>query len=270
MTMRGWIAGASAIVMLTLLSVPSTARAAEVMCSNEAGECTISNDGGVDSSSCTCEDGGGDETGGGSEWADLSEDELLEICYDHLSVCGAGTTSEGTTVGTSVGTATDPTCGEDVGDVDAGEADVDEGGSMDDGVTSVGTSASTDASTTAGTDPTGCDDTSAETGTETGHDTGATDGGTVGDDGSSGAGDAGTTGGDGGSSSGAGDDNASNVDAGDASDSDDAESSEGDAGAGDDDDAKGCGCDVDGSDRNGWLGLAALGLVAVRKRRRRA
>lgn len=229
MTMRGL--GLASVVAAAIWGVAAPAQAAEVMCSSDLGECTVSNDDGVDSASCDCAEGEGFGTSGGDRYEGLSEDELQEICEGLLLDCKGGPdTDPGTSTTASDTSATD-----------------------------------TDAtSTTAGTDPTG------ETGT-TGpaDDTAGSDetaGTTAADSESSGASaeDASASAED--ASASAEDASAS---AEDASATDAEESSEGDGGADDEDDS-GCSCDASGRDRSGLLGLGLLGVLGLRARRRRA
>jgi MYXO-CTERM domain-containing protein len=89
----------SALPLLTLgllLFGSRPAMAIEVMCSNEFGECTVSNDG-FDEIECTCADGGGLGGTGGDQYFGLTDAELLEICLDQLVLCdGQGGTDGGT------------------------------------------------------------------------------------------------------------------------------------------------------------------------------
>ncbi|EDM75079.1 hypothetical protein PPSIR1_00295 [Plesiocystis pacifica SIR-1] len=70
----------------TLSLAPATATAAEVMCSNDFGSCTVSNEG-FGSIFCLCEGGGDGGTTGGGLLDGLSEAELMEICESWLEGC---------------------------------------------------------------------------------------------------------------------------------------------------------------------------------------
>ncbi len=135
------------VMGLGLALVPSSARAIQVMCSNDAGgACTVNNDpeATVD---CTCDDAPAGTTTGGSEnpWADYTEAELLEVCNDSLPVdCssletsgggdegtgGTGAASE-TTPDSDTNVTTDPSDGanesSDTGDDDDDDDDDDKG-----------------------------------------------------------------------------------------------------------------------------------------------
>lgn len=86
------------MMMVGLALVPSSARAIQVMCSNDAGaECTVNNDPEA-TIECTCDDAPAGTTTGGSEnpWADYTEAELLEVCNDNLPTdCSSLETSGG-------------------------------------------------------------------------------------------------------------------------------------------------------------------------------
>jgi hypothetical protein len=97
----------SALTLALLSMAPRTAQAAEVMCSNGFGECTVSNDG-QSFISCSCMDNGSDEASGGDELLGLSEEELQVICLEHLAWCepqgdGDGDLETGTTTGDPTG-----------------------------------------------------------------------------------------------------------------------------------------------------------------------
>ncbi len=83
--------------VLGLALVPSTARAIEVMCNNEAGVvCTL--DGAAGTYECMCEGTPLGGTTGGSEnpWADLDEAELMNACMELLPAeCALGESTGG-------------------------------------------------------------------------------------------------------------------------------------------------------------------------------
>src|SRR5690349_3571862 len=164
----------SALTLGLFFAAPRAANAAEVMCSNDYGSCTVSNDG-SSHISCTCVDNSGDESSGGDEFAGLSEEELNVICLEHLAFCEPNGDGDGdpNTSGTSTG---DPTGDGGTSTSDSGDGsttdpnttgDTADSGTTGDGSTSEG---GTDGGTTAG-------------------DTGAT----TGDSGSTTTGDSGTT-----------------------------------------------------------------------------
>lgn len=69
----------------------------DLECSSPLGSCTIANEP-VDFLECTCADGEGFAGGGGNEWAELSEDELLMECEAQLAEgCAAGSETGDTT-----------------------------------------------------------------------------------------------------------------------------------------------------------------------------
>jgi MYXO-CTERM domain-containing protein len=246
MAMRGLGVGVAMVVLAAVWGASAPALAAEVMCSSEDGDCTVSNDDG-DSVSCACGDKGQGTTGG-NEWEDLSEDELMEICEMELAFCGGG--SSDTEMTTTIGTDTDV--------MDTGSSVGTDTEPMDTGTTVTVT------------------DTDAESGTtdhtETG-DSGSTgDTGDTGDTGSSGDASAGSsedaTAEDASASNADADASATNADA-DASATNAEESSEGDGGAEGGDGDSGCSCNTAGRDRSGLLGLGLLGLLGLRAQRRR-
>ena len=69
------------------------AHAQTVERSTESGSCTVSNDD-QDFVSCACTDGSDTGGTGGTDWADLSENDLLQICELELAFCEA---TDGTT-----------------------------------------------------------------------------------------------------------------------------------------------------------------------------
>jgi MYXO-CTERM domain-containing protein len=78
-------------------------------CETKVGGCTI-DIGEEVSVFCGCAEGGGGGGPGEAEWAGLGEDELLDVCYDQITVfCGGvaegSTSNSGTEEGTSEGTA---------------------------------------------------------------------------------------------------------------------------------------------------------------------
>ena len=104
--------------VLVLALAPSTARAIEVMCNNEAGVvCTV--DGAAGTYDCMCEGTPLGGTTGGSEnpWAELDEAELMDACMDLLPAeCALGESTGGgsdTDVGTGPATTTPDTNGTD-------------------------------------------------------------------------------------------------------------------------------------------------------------
>ncbi|MBL8943244.1 MAG: hypothetical protein JNK45_08865 [Myxococcales bacterium] len=132
------------VMGLGLALVPSSARAIQVMCSNDAGAaCTVNNDPSA-TVDCTCDDAPAGTTTGSSEnpWADYTEAELLEVCNDNLPVdCsfletsgggdegtgGTGAASE-TTPDSDTNVTTDPTAaGSDSSDTGDDDEDGDKG-----------------------------------------------------------------------------------------------------------------------------------------------
>lgn len=74
---------------------PDVAQAATANCMSPDGTCEVNNDAG-DFTSCECADGIGVATGGGNEWAGLSEVELQPICDAQLAaLCGPPPPPEG-------------------------------------------------------------------------------------------------------------------------------------------------------------------------------
>lgn len=66
-------------------------------CSSPLGECTIANQP-ADFLECTCADGMGFSGGGGNDWAELSEEELLMLCEEALAGgCAVGSETGGET-----------------------------------------------------------------------------------------------------------------------------------------------------------------------------
>lgn len=133
------------VMGLGLALVPSSARAIQVMCSNDAGAaCTVNNDPSA-TVDCTCDDAPAGTTTGSSEnpWADYTEAELLEVCNDNLPVdCssletsgggdegtgGTGAASETTPDSDSNATADPTAAGSDTGEDDEdGDKDEDKG-----------------------------------------------------------------------------------------------------------------------------------------------
>jgi hypothetical protein len=106
------------LAVLVLALAPSTARAIEVMCNNEAGVvCTV--DGAAGTFDCMCEGTPLAGTTGGSEnpWAELDEAELMDACMDLLPAeCALGESTGGgsdTDAGTGPVTTTPDTNGTD-------------------------------------------------------------------------------------------------------------------------------------------------------------
>jgi MYXO-CTERM domain-containing protein len=184
-----------------LLLGPSSAFAAEVMCSNEFGSCTVSNDG-QSFITCSCDDNSSTEGSGGDEFAGMTEAELLVVCEEHVAWCMGGNSSgdgDGDGGSTTFGSSTSGD-GDGDGDGDtttSGDGDGDgDGGSSTTGDTN-STSTGGDSSTgTAGEsgdgdgDGAGDGDGDASTGSN-----GESDGGqTSGETGETGAGETGSPG----------------------------------------------------------------------------
>ncbi|MBX7081096.1 MAG: hypothetical protein K1X88_17985 [Nannocystaceae bacterium] len=230
----GW----SLATMVALLGFARPAHAIEVACRTMDGSCTVSNDP-FDSISCSCNDTGGDESSGGDMWADLTEDELMEICLAEVAFCGAGG-SGSTSVGTSVGTV-----GTDTG-----------------GSSSVGAESSTTAPPDTDSGTTAASETGSGSGSG-GSDTGVIDSTS---DGASSSGGGSATGGsasDSASASATGASASDSASAGSASAGDESSSS----GAGESNGSGGCSCDLDGN-APGWSVLGVFAAVALRRRRR--
>jgi hypothetical protein len=253
-----------ALALGLVLASPSTAEAAEVMCSNEWGECTVSNDG-QSWISCSCGDTGGDEGTGGDEFFGLSEEELNAVCLEHLAWCeGFGETGEG-----GEGTSTSTDGGESTSD--SGE----EGSSTDEGGTTVGEEG-TSTSGEEGTSTSGEEGTSTDggDGSTTAEGDGSTtaegDGGTAEGDGSTGdsgeasTGDSGDTNSTGDSGSGSGSDGGTTQ--GEEGDGGSETGNGGDGGGGAGDEG-GQGCSVNPHASGiGLLMLSMLGLLGLRRR----
>jgi MYXO-CTERM domain-containing protein len=250
----------SALPLLTLgllLFGSRPAMAIEVMCSNEFGECTVSNDG-FDEIECTCADGGGLGGTGGDQYFGLTDAELLEICLDQLVLCdGQGGTDGGTEEtgwgGTDGGTeetgwgGTEES-GETFGDTGDGDGDGDSSGDGDgDG--------------------------------DSGDSVGDGDGDSGGDgDGDSGDGDGdGDSGGDGDGDSGDGDPGDGDGDSAGDTNTDDGDNQEGSGDSGEsgtsadtgaaEDGASGCSCATTNSAPGiGLMLLSLFGLVRLRRR----
>jgi len=232
MTMRSLVL--SVVVFASVAGVSGSAKAIDVTCESDEGTCTVSNDP-VDFLTCECGDAGGTAGTGADSWADLSEDELFDICVAELAVCAPGPDTDSTTIGTTFGTDTDST---DTGDTESPST-------TDVGSSDTGGSAS-------GTADTGSDTT--DPGTSSGGDT-------------SGGSEEGTSGG-GSESVTAGEATATATESASASDSDDTSSGSASAG-GDGEDVGGCGCSAGSEDRSGVLGLAMVAIAGLRVRRRR-
>jgi MYXO-CTERM domain-containing protein len=99
------VMGLSLASLLGVALVPTAARAVTVECSNDDGECTVSNDNG-DFVSCDCGDSGGGTTGG-NVWDGLNEAQMLLVCEDELLLCSydEATDTASTTVGDTTDTA---------------------------------------------------------------------------------------------------------------------------------------------------------------------
>lgn len=252
----GWVLGVAG-----LFAAPRVAHAITVECSNAYGACEVSNEP-TSIATCSCDGGAGDVAGGTDDWDGFSEAELLEVCNDHLELCGEplGSTTGGVTGAgsadtgwsTDAGSATDTGSATATGKDDVGTADTGAGaGSGDD----VGTLSGGDAGGDAG----------GSNGDSTDGDGGATTGGAAATDsggpGSSGDGSESSTGqaeGDGPIS--AGDADGSSSDAGGATE---------DPGADDSAAGKACSCSADEPfDRQ--AGLLLAGLVGAFGWRRRS
>ncbi len=251
--MRRWTL--AMVVLVGIGGASARAQAASVDCSNEYGECTVSNDDG-DFASCGCGDTSGTGGTGGNDWDGLTEDELLEICLAELRFCGAGgSDTEGTSATTIDPSATDS----DPSATDTSTtSDSDPSASASDTSTATDTDPSaSDTSTASDSDPSAsASDTSSAT--DTASDTGGSDD-TGGESDEAGSEDE--------ASASAEDASASAEDAS-ATDPGDGESSGGGQADDDDDDKGGCSVDPSGRDRAGLLGLGVLGLAGLRRRRR--
>ena len=232
------------LLFVGVAGAASSAKAITVECESADGTCTVSNEP-DDFSSCACGDEGGTSGTGGSDWADLTEKELMDICLGELEFCGPGEGS--TSVGTSVGTVsdtdststTDATTGLDTG-TSASETGT---GSTDTDASTTGA----EGSTSGGSEETGSGTTGTASDTEATSDASATDATDASASASASATDASASG----------------------PSSDTAEDTSGSATAGgDDDDGGGCRCNASGGDRSGILGLGLLAMVGLRRRRR--
>jgi MYXO-CTERM domain-containing protein len=258
----------SVLTVGLLLAAPRTAQAAEVMCSNAFGECTVSNDG-QSFISCSCEEGGSDGGSGGDEFNGLSEEELQAICIEQLAWCepqgdGDGDAETGTTTG-------DPTDGGE------GTSESGEEGTSDSG--EEGTSESGEEGTTESGDGDG-DSGTTDSGEGEGESSTSGEGeeGSTGDPGEAGDTDEGSTGDPGEGEGEAGDGDGDSGDSGDGSGSDDGsnQSGSGDGGsetgtggdsAGAEGQAEGSGCAVTPNASGfGLLMLSMLGLLGLRRR----
>lgn len=242
---------------------PSPAAAAEVMCSNDYGHCTVSNNNGSHIS-CSCGDSGGDEGTGGDDFEGMSEEELLEVCEDAVAFCednGEGGEAESGTTGA------DPTAGEEEGGVDGEEGDTDdEPGTT--GATSGGEEGFPgDDEGEAGTDGAESDGDPEETTGDSGGDSGG-DGNSTGegDSGGDSEGDPETTGDSGGDSGGEG--NSTGDESPGGEEEGQQESGDGETGSPADEVEGGGGCSVATNSGLGLLGLALLGLFGLHRRER--
>jgi MYXO-CTERM domain-containing protein len=105
-----------AALTLTLAAfalVPSEAKAAQVMCSNEYGSCEVQNS--PSFITCSCVDESSTGGTGGNDYEGMTEEELMAVCEAELSWCQPqDTSSTGDTEGM---TSTGDTFGTDTGDV---------------------------------------------------------------------------------------------------------------------------------------------------------
>jgi MYXO-CTERM domain-containing protein len=271
MTLRSPSAVSGLLLTLGLFFAnPGSAAAAEVMCSNDFGSCTVSNDN-FSFVSCNCGEFGGSEGSGGDEFDGLTEAELLEVCNDHLAVCedfggdGDGDPTDGTTGGWDTGVDTDETgvdTGVDTGDVTGDETGVDTGvdtDTADTGTDSTDTGVDTD--TAEGGDGNDGDPTTGDSTSGDSEGTGE-EGVTTGDDSGDGDGDPGDGDGDPGESGGeTGEEGPVGTDDGQEG-GDDETGAPADA-------VEGGGCSVATHSGLGLIGLMLLGLFGLHRREQR-
>ena len=143
-------------VLAAGLLVPLDAWAIEVECSNEFGSCTVSNDP-VDFMTCSCDDTAGTGGTGASEWAGLTEEELMAICVQELDLCAPLSTTGSTSAGTTTVAPTTTGVG-DTGFATTGTSDGTAGGSDSSGGGTTSGTAGGDTDTTTGSGSTGGSD----------------------------------------------------------------------------------------------------------------
>lgn len=229
-----------------LYLAPATAEAGEVMCSNDFGSCTVSNDG-FDLIFCDCEGGFGSEDTGGDFLEGLSDEELLLECEAALETCSEFGTGTG---GSEDGFETFGEEGFETGEADTGfETFGEESSETGEG----------------GLDTTGGEDGESGTGdtADAGNDSSADEG-----DADSGGEDGGATGGD----DGAGESGTDDGDEGPGGTDEAADGGEtaGESDGGQDLDEAGCSCSTEdaGAMRNAGLAFVLLlGAFGLRRRR---
>lgn len=131
--------------------VPSEAKAAQVMCSNEYGSCEVQNS--PSFITCSCVDESSTGGTGGNDYEGMTEEELMAVCEAELSWCQPqdtsstgdteGMTSTGDTFGTDTGESTSGGEGDSTSGGDSGTS----GDSGDSGTTSDSGSEGGDAGT---------------------------------------------------------------------------------------------------------------------------
>ncbi|MGH1343842.1 MAG: MYXO-CTERM sorting domain-containing protein [Nannocystales bacterium] len=223
----------TASVFAAVSLAPLTARAIEVECELKDGStCTVRNDPN-DFSSCACADESGTVGGGGNEWEDFDEEQLLEICLSELDICAFADTDGGTggMTTTTGATTVDPTEAMDTGD-DSGAGSGSTGGPGSTGGGTAGEGSSSTGDTPGGSGPSTTPSDTDSNGTASGGDSGPAT--------TTGPAPSGEESGDGSSSSGAGEDNEDPS-----------------------------GCSVEGRGRSGGLLFSLFGVALGLKRRRR-
>ncbi|MFV8751510.1 MYXO-CTERM sorting domain-containing protein [Nannocystaceae bacterium ST9] len=232
---------------------PGTAHALLVQCADENGECEITNDG-FDSIECTCANDSAFGGTGGDDWANLSEEELMDACLSELAFCAFGESETGVdTLWSDSGWVDTGDWGSDSGWGDTGWSDSGWGESgwsdSDSGWSGTDTGSTSDEGESGSTSDEG--DSSGES------DTGSTEGGSTSDEGDSTSESTTTSGSEAADEAG--------------SESESGETGTGDAGVEDGDLVTDEGCSCNTSAEPGY-GIAALfglfGLLAIRPRRR--